>query len=57
MTKTGVVKPGSTPSAVSGRPSQLIKSGEALRRGERPDPGPESLKGAIPLTTEELDGR
>lgn len=38
MTKQGVVTPGKTPSCISGKPSELIKSGEALTRDEAEEP-------------------
>jgi len=57
MTKSGVVEKGKTPSVRSGRPSELIKRGEAVCRGESPAPTPERLRGQIPLTEDELHGQ
>lgn len=34
ITKTGKVEAGVTPSAASGRPSQVVRDGEALRNDE-----------------------
>lgn len=37
MEKTGRVEAGTTPSEVSGKPSEVIKEGQALRKDETPD--------------------
>jgi hypothetical protein len=34
MTKHGAVEPGYTPSEVSGKPSEVIKQGSAIRKDE-----------------------
>lgn len=49
MIKTGVVQTGRTPSPVSGKPSQIIKSGEAVRRNEKAPASPEDLRGKIDI--------
>ena len=49
MTKTGRVEVGKTPSTVSGKPSEKIEQGEAIRRGEEKklqDPDLERMKQA-----------
>lgn len=35
MIKTGRIEPGKTPSTVSGRPSEVIRKGEPVRRDEK----------------------
>jgi hypothetical protein len=56
MIKQGVVKPGVTPSAVSGGRSELIKSGEAVRHDEDAPKNSESLAGQIEIPPDELNG-
>jgi hypothetical protein len=36
MEKNGRVEPGNTPSEISGRPSEVIKEGQAVRTNEAP---------------------
>ncbi len=48
MIKDGKVKIGKTPSVVSGKPAQVIKEGEPVRKDEQPtDPGLKKLASAI----------
>ena len=48
MEKTGQVRPGKTPSTVSGLPSTQIVQGEPVRPGEAPvDPGPRKLASTL----------
>jgi hypothetical protein len=54
MIKQGIVKPGS-PSAVSSKPSTMVKKGEAIRPHEKVPRGPESLRGQIPLESDPLE--
>jgi hypothetical protein len=49
--KTGVVIPGETPSERSGGPSEHIKKGQALKRGEEPVKDISKLE--IPLADDE----
>lgn len=44
MIKTGVVQPGKSPSIVSGGKSTMIKEGEAVKAGETPPPGEETVR-------------
>lgn len=55
MIKQGVVRKGVSPSAVSGKPSELIKSGEALTRAEKMPKRPETLQAKIQISEEELN--
>lgn len=57
MIKQGVVRAGKSPSAVSGRPSEMIKAGEALLRREKTPKRAESLAQRVYIPKEELDGR
>jgi len=52
--KQGILKKGVTPSAVSGKPADMIKSGEALRRHEKLPRRPENLQDQIHISNEEL---
>lgn len=54
MIKTGVLKKGESPSAVSGQPSEIIKSGEALLRGEKVPKREELLQKKIHIPEEEI---
>jgi hypothetical protein len=36
MEKTGRLEPGKTPSEVSGRPSEILKEGQIVRKDESP---------------------
>lgn len=55
MEKTGQVRPGKTPSTVSGLPSTEIVHGEPVREGEQPvDPGLEKLATALKLASDTL---
>ena len=49
--KTGVVTPGETPSERSGGSSELIKKGQALKKGEKPVQDVRDLD--IPLDADE----
>jgi len=49
MIKTGQVRPGKTPSTVSGLPSTKVVDEEPVRQGERPvDPGLKKLASVLP---------
>ncbi len=53
MIKDGQVKVGRTPSVVSGKPSQEVKEGEPVCRGEQPeDPGLKKLASALDVEKE-----
>lgn len=54
MIKQGVIRTGKSPSAASGKPSDMIKKGEALRHDEKIPKGPEALEGQIPIDEKEL---
>ena len=48
MIKDGQVKVGKTPSVVSGKPSEVIKDDEPVKKDEQPrDPGLKKLAAAI----------
>ena len=47
MTKHGAVRAGETPSEVSGKPSEVIKQGRAVKVDEEAPTGEESLQRAL----------
>ena len=55
MIKQGVVRKGTSPSAVSSKPSEMIKSGEAVLRSEKAPKRPELLQKKIHISAEELN--
>jgi len=54
MIKDGKVEVGRTPSVVSGKPSQEVKEGEPICRGEKPeDPGLKKLASVLDVEHED----